>query len=74
LCVKIAPLAILDIYNGMSPRIGIEYKLKHNYALYNEIGTYFPNPNGMHNNRGILGKLEFKWYVNPDRFTQRKRG
>lgn len=53
----------------MSPRLGVEYKLKNNYALYNEIGTYFPSPNGMHQNKGFLVKTEFKRYFNHNRLT-----
>ena len=68
-CIKIAPLALLDIYSGMSPRIGIEYKLKDNYSLYNEIGTYVPNVNGMSNNKGYLAKLEFKAYLNKEKYA-----
>lgn len=69
LCIKIAPLAIFDIYGGMSPRIGVEYKLKNNFSLYNEIGTYIPNANGMSNNYGILTKFEFKAYLNKSKRT-----
>jgi hypothetical protein len=68
-CLKIAPLSLLDIYGGTSARIGIEYKLKRNFALYNEIGTYFPNANGMHNNYGGLVKIEFKIYLNKSELT-----
>ena len=63
-CIKIAPLALYDIYSGMSPRIGVEYKLKKTFALYNEIGTYISGPNSMQNNKGILTKIEFKKYLN----------
>lgn len=69
ICVKIAPLAFLDIYSGMSPRIGIEYKVKKTFAIYNEIGTYISGPNSMQNNKGILTKVEFKKYFNHDDFT-----
>lgn len=65
-CLKIAPLSLLDIYSGTSVRVGVEYKLKKNFALYNEIGTYIPNANGMHNNYGGLVKIEFKTYLNRD--------
>lgn len=62
-CVKVAPLAIFDIYSGMSPRAGVEFKLKSNHALYHEAGTYIPYANGMHNNVGVLTKLEYKLYI-----------
>lgn len=63
-CLKIAPLSLLDIYSGTSVRVGVEYKLKKNFALYNEVGTYIPNANGMQNNYGGLVKIEFKTYLN----------
>jgi hypothetical protein len=62
LCVKIAPLSLLDIYSGMSPRIGVEYKIKNSYTIYNEIGSYIPNVNSNTNNKGILTKIELKYY------------
>jgi len=64
LCVKIAPLAILDVYSGMSPRAGVEFKLKTKHALYTEIGSYLPYVNSMHRNLGALTKLEYKYYLN----------
>lgn len=64
LCIKIAPLALLDIYSGMSPRIGVEYKLKRNISLYNEIGTYVPNQNSNTNIKGFLSKIELKAFLN----------
>ena len=69
LCLKIAPLAYLDIYGGMSPRLGVEYKLKNTLSLYHEIGTYFPNPNGMHQNKGFLIKNELKKYLNKNNLS-----
>lgn len=69
LCLKIAPLAIFDIYSGMSPRIGFEYKLKTNLAIYHEFGTYIPNANGMHQNKGFLTKAELKKYLNSNNLT-----
>jgi hypothetical protein len=65
-CIKIAPLALLDIYSGMSPRIGIEYNLKRSFYLYNEIGTYISGPNSLLNNKGFLTKIELKKYFNFD--------
>ena len=52
-----------------SPRVGIEYKLQNNISLYNEIGTYIPNANGMRNNRGYLTKFEVKLYLNKSGLT-----
>ncbi len=69
ICLKIAPLGLIDPHNGMTPRVGIEYKLKASYALYNEIGTYIPNANGKTHNTGILLKCEFKRYLNKNNIT-----
>ena len=67
--LTLTPLSLIDFYSGSSPRIGIEYKLKNNYAFYHEIGTYFPNFNGIKNNQGILAKTEFKYYLKKSGFT-----
>lgn len=69
LCIKTAPLALLDIYSGMSPRIGIEYKIKNTISFYNELGTYVPNANSWINNHGFLTKFEIKLYLNKERKT-----
>lgn len=53
----------------MAARAGIEYKLKKNYALYHEVGTYFPNANGMSNNKGIIVRCELKRYLNREGLT-----
>lgn len=56
-CVKIAPLSILGIYTGPSIRAGIEYKIKDNWSLYNELGYFFLTT------QGALTKLELKHYL-----------
>lgn len=61
--LKIAPLSFLDIYSGMSPRLGVEYKVKNNISFYNEIGTYIPNVNSITHNKGGLTKFEIKYYL-----------
>ena len=61
ICLKFSPLSFIDIYNGSTARIGVEYKLRNNYSLYNEIGTFIPTGN---KNSGILTRCEFKWYFN----------
>lgn len=62
LIVKMPLLSLIDLYSGSSPRLGVEYKLKGRHYLYNEAGTYFPNFNGVNNNKGITAKLEYKCY------------
>ena len=63
-CLKFAPMSLLDGYHGASIRIGIEYKLKNALSLYNEIGTFVPNSFGKKNNQGALTKIELKRYLN----------
>ncbi len=48
----------------MTARIGVEYKLRYNYSIYNEIGTFIPAQNNK--NSGILARCEFKSYLNDD--------
>lgn len=57
ICIKIAPLSMLNGYSGPSIRAGVEYKLKDNWSLYNELG-YF-----VFNTQGALIKLELKHYL-----------
>jgi len=64
ICIKLSPLSFIDIYNGTTARIGVEYKLKYNYSIYNEIGTFIPSENNK--NSGILARCEFKSYLNND--------
>lgn len=54
--IKAAPLSLLNGYDGPSARIGMEYKLKDNYYLYNELGYFFIHT-------GALAKVELKRYV-----------
>jgi hypothetical protein len=57
LCVKFAPLSLLGIYTGPSLRLGVEYKIKDSWSLYNEFGYFFADK------RGALLKLELKHYL-----------
>jgi hypothetical protein len=60
ICLKFAPLSLLGIYTGPSVRLGVEYKIKNNWSLYNEFGYFLGN-------RGIITKLELKKYLDEDR-------
>lgn len=53
LAVKLAPLSLLNT----SIRIGVEYKVKDNWSLYNELGYYFLTT------KGALAKFEVKHYL-----------
>lgn len=54
--IKAAPISLLNGYDGPSARMGVEYKLKDNFNLYNELGYFFYNT-------GIITKVELKKYV-----------
>jgi hypothetical protein len=72
-CIKMAPLAIFDAYNGSALRIGIEKKIYQNHAAYLEFGTYLPlwRPYSADNanTKGVIGSLEYKYYMNKIAFT-----
>ncbi len=57
-CVKVAPLSLLGIYVGPSIRMGIEQRIKKDWAIYNEFGYFF------YNTKGAIAKLEIKNYLN----------
>lgn len=61
LCVKLAPLSLLGIYNGLSVRSGLEYRVSESFAVYNELGCYFLY------GKGITAKVEFKNYIHTEK-------
>jgi len=56
LCIKIAPLSMLNAFNGYSPRVGIEYRIKDYWSIYNEAGFFLYRG-------GVLTKFEIKNYL-----------
>jgi hypothetical protein len=73
LSLEIAPLSLLDTYNGSSVKLGSEFKLKNNYAVYSELGTFLPrsfvNARWLRKNNGIIVKGELKRYRNKEKKT-----
>ncbi len=67
--IKIAPLPLIDLYSGSSYRIGTEFKVYKNAALYLEGGSYFPRFNGLTNVHGYTAKAEAKVYLNRQQKT-----
>lgn len=71
--LKFAPFALLDVYNGSSLRFGTEIKLKNNYAIYSELGTFLPhsfiNSKWLRTNSGIIAKGELKRYLNKEKIA-----
>lgn len=63
--LKIAPLGLIDFYNGSTLRVGAEFQIKNNYSTYCEIGTYLPITSDFYfwpksNTKGALTKVEVK--------------
>lgn len=56
LIIKMAPLSLLNGYEGSSLRFGLEYRLTDKWYLYNEAGYFIRN-------KGALGKIELKRYI-----------
>ena len=67
--LKINPLPLLDIYGGISWRIGTEFKLKNNIAASLEYGKYFNyGTKGLKlNTKGDIIRVEVKYYRNDDK-------
>ncbi len=55
--IKAAPFSLLNPYDGPSARLGIEYKVKRDVNLYNEVGYFFINT-------GAITKVELRKYLN----------
>lgn len=72
-CLEIAPISLLDSYNGSSLRLGSEIKLKNNFSIYSELGTFLPhsifNSFWFRQNKGVLIREEFKCYLNKKSVT-----
>ncbi|PCI97026.1 MAG: hypothetical protein COB15_08660 [Flavobacteriales bacterium] len=65
LSICVEPLSILPMYSGTSVRGGIEYKLKENWSMYNELGyyiNYFKEISYPKNVKGYTTKIELKNY------------
>lgn len=73
LCLKFSPLSIIDPYSGSSLRIGSEYKLKGKFAIYSELGVFFPksifNATSFRKNNGLSIEAELKYYVNKQKIV-----
>lgn len=56
--IQIAPLALIDFYNGSAYKIGTEIRLSRNIYLSADFGGYFPHFNGLKNMKG--GNMDFR--------------
>lgn len=56
--LQIAPLSLLDFYNGSCYKLGTEIRLSKSLYLSLDAGSYFPNFNSLKNVKG--GNLDFR--------------
>ncbi len=56
--LQIAPLALIDFYNGSSYKLGTEIRLSRRFYVSVDFGGYFPNFNGLKNMKG--GNVDFR--------------
>lgn len=56
--LQIAPLALIDFYNGSTYKIGTEIRLSRNICISADLGGYFPSFNGLKNMKG--GNVDFR--------------
>lgn len=56
--LQIAPLALIDFYNGSSYKLGAEIRLSRRFYVSADFGGYFPNFNGLKNMKG--GNVDFR--------------
>jgi hypothetical protein len=69
--IKICPLALLDPWNHSTVKMGMEFKVSGNSAVYGEMGTYITSYAGKRD-KGLLADIEFKHYLNDDFYTSGK--
>ncbi len=70
--VTLSPLALADIYDGASIRIGSEIKLHRNISFAIEGGTYVNYLNATKiNPEGYLIRPAFKYYLNKQRISNK---
>jgi hypothetical protein len=73
ICVKIAPLSIIDVGGGPVFRLGVERKIYKNFALYLEGGAFIPNIRESQDKlSGYIIRTEFKFYLNRNKLTTGK--
>ncbi|MDR0803076.1 MAG: hypothetical protein LBE77_11080 [Fluviicola sp.] len=61
LAIQIAPLALIDFYNGSCYKIGTAVRLTHSLLFSADFGSYFKHFSGIKNNRGFLADFRFKY-------------
>lgn len=72
LSIYIPILPLIDLFSGLSYRLGSEFKVFHNISIYGEGGTFiYKQPNGSWLNKvnGGVGKLGLKFYLNKNKLT-----
>lgn len=56
--IQVAPLALVDFYNGSTYKLGTEIRLSRNMYVSADFGGYFSNFNGLKNMKG--GNMDFR--------------
>lgn len=61
LSIQIAPLSLIDFYNGSNYKLGTEIRLTHNIYLSADFGGYFRDFNVLKNNKGFNADFRVKY-------------
>ena len=67
--VNTAPLSLIDVYSGMSYRLGTEIKVYRNFSISAEGGGYFYHGGYKEDVNGFVMRTNFKLYLNGDQLT-----
>jgi hypothetical protein len=70
--IYIPLLPYIDVFSGLSYRIGSEIKILRNFSTYIEGGSYFfeqPRASWLENAKGYVGKIGLKLYLNKNKKT-----
>lgn len=59
--IQIAPLALIDFYNGSNYKLGTEIRLSRNIYLSADLGGYFRDFNTLKNNKGFNADFRIKY-------------
>lgn len=69
--IRIAPLALIDVYNSSNYKFGFEVQPFHRFAITGDFGGYFKTFNLWKNCTGFNIDIGFRYYLNRHRLNQR---
>lgn len=61
--IKLSPLSLIDVYNGGTYKLGLEYRFLPSISLGFEAGKFFNNFTWLKNIKGVLLKSELRCYM-----------